>query len=387
MVSEPPYPGFRSGFIEALGAIETPAVLVDRLRLDANIQRIARLGKDGVAVRPHAKTHKSIALAQLQLDAGAIGLTVAKPSEAEVFLAGGVPSVTIAYPLVVPAKIERVARVAAGHGAEVRFLVDSDMGIDAIAGVARTLGATFPVHLKVDVGLHRCGVAPDSAAGLALARRLAETPGIAFAGLLSHAGHAYRTSDAASVRSIAETERMIMTGFAERLAADGIGTPDVSVGCTPTVILNAGLEGISEIRPGNYVYMDRIQVALGAAMLDEVALWVAATVVSVNDRFAIVDAGSKVLSSDLGPHGSEAVAGYGMAWRCEALDAPPMVLASLSEEHGVLDHGGIPPRIGERVALLPNHSCPVVNLADEVLVIGPAGDIASWPVDARGKVR
>lgn len=380
------HPNFRDGFVEALDHVETPGVVIDRQRLERNIARMAGLAGDRATLRPHAKTHKSLALAHLQIDAGASGITVAKPSEAEVFLEGGVSSVTIAYPLVVPSKIERIARVATERGADLRLLADSRIGIEAIAAAARIVDRTFPVYLKIDVGLHRCGVTPESAAALELARQLSDTRRITFAGILSHAGHAYRVSDAKAVRAIADAERRAMTTLAERLRADGIAVPEVSVGCTPTVALNAGLDGITELRPGNYVFMDRIQVGLGAATLPQVALWVASTVVSVNDRYAIVDAGSKILSSDRGPHGSQSIDGYGLAWRIADVEARAMVVSSLSEEHGIIDHNGHPPRIGERLILLPNHACPVVNLAPALSVVGDEGTVVPWRVDARAAV-
>jgi D-serine deaminase-like pyridoxal phosphate-dependent protein len=178
-----------------------------------------------------------------------------------------------------------------------------------------------------------------------------------------------------------------MTGLAGRLRAEGIDVPEVSVGSTPTTLLHDGFEGITEIRPGNYVFMDRTQVALGVAASEDVALWVATTVVSANDRYAIVDAGSKVLSSDRGPHGSTSVAGYGLAWRCDAPDAPPLPLVALSEEHGFVEHGGRPPAVGTRMVILPNHSCTVVNLAEELIVAAEDGTTQRWPVDARAHVR
>jgi len=173
-----------------------------------------------------------------------------------------------------------------------------------------------------------------------------------------------------------------------RLRGNKLDIPDVSVGCTPTVIQAQRFDGITEIRPGNYVYMDRIQVGLGVASLSEVALWVAATVVSVNDRYAIIDAGSKVLSSDRGPHGATHLEGYGLTWPTDRVDDAPMSIVSLSEEHGFIDHRGQPPKIGSRVAILPNHACTVVNLARETVVVMPAsGVIETWHTDGQSLVR
>lgn len=384
----PPTSPFSDEIRSGALAGETPAVLVDVGRLTRNVARMAEIAAaGGVTLRPHAKTHKSIAIADRQIAGGATGVTVAKPTEAEVFLDAGIGSVTIASPIADPGKLTRVIRKARDHGADVRFIADSDAGIDALVAADSGDGVALPVLLKVDVGLHRCGVDPCSPRALALVRRLAETPRLAFAGLLSHAGHAYRASGPDEVREIAVAERETMVDLAESLRQSGFAVAEVSVGCTPTAILHSGLDGITEIRPGNYVFMDRIQVSLGAAEATDVALWVVATVISANDRFAIVDAGSKVLSSDRGPHGSTSVQGYGVAWRVEDSAAPPLTVANVSEEHGFLEHQGNPPKIGNRVLIMPNHACTVVNLADELAAWSADGSVEALSVDARGRVR
>ena len=372
---------------ETLSTFETPAVVVDRGVLEANIARAAEIARAaGVALRPHVKTHKSLRIAELQMKAGAAGITAAKPSEAIVFLNGGVRDVTVAYPLVDPRKAERLIRVAVDKGVRLRVVADSTDGVAAISAAARSCDATIEVMIEVDVGLQRCGVDPASELAIQLAARLAEHPSTRFAGLLSHAGHAYAARDAGHVRQIAEAERLTMTNLARNLRDAGIVVPAVSVGSTPTVWLGESFAGITELRPGNAVFMDLTQVSLGVALPQTMALSVLATVISVNSRFAIIDAGSKVLSSDVGPHGSKRLTGYGVA--C-FLDEPSweVPVVTLSEEHGFLAHGGKVPRIGARVRIWPNHACPVVNLADQLVAISTNGNIEIWTVDARGCVR
>ncbi|MBC7739721.1 MAG: alanine racemase, partial [Candidatus Saccharibacteria bacterium] len=185
--------------------------------------------------------------------------------------------------------------------------------------------------------------------------------------MLSHAGQAYAARDATHVKEIAEAERHIMTDLAGQLRHSGIAVPAVSVGSTPTVWLADSFDGVTELRPGNAVFMDLTQVSLGVALRQNLALSVLAMVVSVNDRFAIIDAGSKLLSSDVGPHGSNRLTGYGVA--CLMDDpAAEMPVVNLSEQHVFLAHGGNVPRIGSRVRIWPNHACPVVNLADHLAV-------------------
>ena len=372
----------RDGF----SGIETPAVVVDRPVMARNIARGAAIARAaGAAFRPHMKTHKSVRIADLQLAAGAVGVTAAKPSEAVVFMERGIRDVTVAYPLIDPQKVERLIRVALRTGSDLRLVADSPEGVAAIATAAAACEARVSVLIEVDVGLRRCGVDPAGMAAGQLAAQLQTHPATLFAGLLSHAGHAYGAANGAGVKRVAEEERRLMTGLAQGLRQTGIAVPTVSVGSTPTVWLSDSFDGITELRPGNSVFMDLTQVSLGVASPQDLALSVLATVVSVNPHFAIVDAGSKVLSSDVGPHGSKRLSGYGLA--C-LLDDPArqMPVVNLSEEHGFLAHEGRPPVIGARVRIWPNHACPVVNLADRLVVMTDDGTCEEWPVDARGCV-
>jgi D-serine deaminase-like pyridoxal phosphate-dependent protein len=367
--------------------VETPAVVIDYVRLRHNIDRMAELAQSGsVSLCPHIKTHKSLKIAELQMNAGATGVTASKSTEAEVFACAGIPSITVAYPLIDRTKIDRLLDCMDDNQTRVQFVIDSKAGLKALIESAKSVKQAPSAFVEVDVGLNRCGVNPLSDEALRLVRLLDSSPHIEFSGILSHAGQGYRAQSVDELQSIADTERRLMTEFADRLRKDGIAVPVVSVGSTPTVVRNAGFEGIDEIRPGNYVFMDRTQVALGVAQPKDVAFWIVATVVSVNTRFAIIDAGSKVLSSDVGPHGSSAVQGYGAAYLANASEEPPLTITGLSEEHGFLDHQGRPPMIGTRVAIMPNHSCPAANLAKEYLVInGQSKEL--WQVDARGPVR
>jgi D-serine deaminase-like pyridoxal phosphate-dependent protein len=176
-----------------------------------------------------------------------------------------------------------------------------------------------------------------------------------------------------------------MNDVAQALRASGIEVPCISVGSTPTVCLAPDFGGMDEIRPGNYVFFDRTAMRLGAARADEVALAVFATVVSVNDTTCIIDAGSKSLSSDLGPHGTGGDMGHGEAWAFGTADPGPWRVARLSEEHGFIPHQGRPLRIGTRLMIVPNHSCPVANLADTLVVLSAHAPPRTWAVDARGK--
>jgi D-serine deaminase-like pyridoxal phosphate-dependent protein len=365
-----------------LATVETPAVLVDRSVLERNLrQAVAIAEKANIALRPHAKTHKSLAIAGRQIALGAAGLTVAKTAEALVFLAGGIRDITVAHPLVDPRKINRVLEAARESDASARVICDSAHGVEALGGAAEKAGAVLHVLVKVDVGLHRAGVDPADDDGLMLARRICDHRALRFAGLLSHAGHAYRLDGLDDLRRAAEDERRAIVEMAERLRATGLAVPCVSVGSTPTVWAADRFDGVTEIRPGNYVFMDLTQVALGVARRDELALSVLATVVSINRRYAIIDAGSKVLSSDRGPHGSTRLAGFGLATRLSDA-ADDMIIESLSEEHGFVRHEGRPLKIGEPLRIWPNHACTVANLTRDLTIVEGDRVVSSWAVDA-----
>ncbi len=375
------------GFAGAEGQ-ETPAVVIDKGRLVANIRRVRALVPDSVALRPHIKTHKSHQIARLQLDNGASGLTCAKPGEAVVMLEGGAPSVTVAYPVVMAEKAERVMRAARERGAEARFVADSAEGVTALADAARTAGGEWPVYIEVDTGLRRCGVDPAGDAGVKIARTISEAKGLAFAGLFTHEGHAYSGKTPEGVRAVAAQVKETLAGLKARIEAAGVCVPGISTGSTPTLFANAGWDVSTEARPGNYALADLTPVKLGLISMQDIALAVVATVVSANRDYAIIDAGSKTLTSDLAPHSAGGAASYGLAYGMEAAGAAaPFTVARLSEEHGFVARDGRDIKIGARMLIFPNHSCPIVNLVDGVTVLDGAGRAETWPVNARGTIR
>ncbi len=372
--------------LNAVGAaheeLETPVVLIDDERLGANIVGMARRVDGKARLSPHIKTHKCRAIAARQLKAGAGGITAAKSQEAVAMLMPGLERLTLAHPLIDPAKVRRVVTVGQRNGTAVRLVADSAEGVAALAEGVAAAGATAEVMVKVDVGLHRCGVAPRADAVAPLAAAIAKQPGLSFAGLIAHAGHAYRCQGAEAVREAARAERLLLGEIRNGLGKAGIDVPEISVGSTPTLLAHDGFDGIDEVRPGNYVFLDLTQVGIGVAEIDDIALGVLATVVSRNDRHAITDAGSKVLSSDKGPHGSQSVAGHGQAFAIDfqtgRIDRAPMTVTQLSEEHGFLAHEGRDLSPGSRVVILPNHACVVANLARRMALIDAAGAVADW---------
>jgi D-serine deaminase-like pyridoxal phosphate-dependent protein len=360
-------------------------VLIDQRRLERNIDRMQQAAESGgKRLRPHVKTHKSPDLALTQLARGAVGICCAKIGEAEVFAERGLPDIRLAYPLN-PVNADRVLSLL--DRTHLSFIVDD---LDVARGWSRvmsTAGRQVDVLIKVDVGFHRCGIDPATTDAAEFVARVAELPGLQLKGLLSHAGHAYSAGSERQVEAIAGQEAELLTGLRARAVALGVPLEELSVGATPTARFSARLPEITELRPGNYVYYDRMQVGLGAAEWDDCALTVLARVVSRPEpRRVILDAGSKTLTSDL-VRGA-AAPGYGVIQ--QALDDPTpderFVIERLSEEHATVRvvNGTTTLVPGDLVRIIPNHACVVSNLVDEAWVVNGDEVADGLRIAARG---
>lgn len=367
--------------------LRTPAVLVDVNRVRTNIQAMqAAASANGVRLRPHAKTHKSPVIAKWQLDAGAAGICCAKLGEADVFADAGIGDIRLPYP-VHPSNADRVVCLMD----RVRLSIITDLTETArewSAAMTRA-GRTLDVLVKVDVGFHRCGIDPHRPDAADFVAEVATLPGLRLQGLLSHAGHAYQAASEDELRASASEEAHLLADLAERARAKGAAIDEISVGATPTARFSVAAAGITELRPGNYVYFDRTQVALGAAALTDCALTVLATVVTKHKDRVIFDSGSKTLSSD-GARGA-ANAGYGAVFASvedpSALDRG-LLIERLSEEHATVRavNGTTRLQVGERARILPNHSCVVSNLVDEIFLVDGTTVVDRIRVAARGKI-
>ena len=357
--------------------LETPAVVVDLDVLERNIGRMADWAKrHGVRLRPHAKTHKAPAIARLQLAAGASGLSLAKASEAAVFVDLGFDDIFVAYPAVGGDKARRLLALA--ERARVAVGVDSVEGAASLARTFLEAGRRLDVLLKVDVGYGRVGVAPETAPETA--RRIAETAGLRLRGVFTHAGHSYFGETPEAVVAIAAAEGRILAETAAAIRSAGLALEEVSVGSTPTAHAVMSSSGITECRPGNYVFHDASQVSLGTCSIGDCALTVLASVVSAPGAGrAFLDAGSKTLSSDpLRPRPG------GHGW----LLGTRSRLKGLSEEHGWVEVGeGDSFRVGQRVRVLPNHACVVANLHDRLIAVRGERVEGQIEVSARGRIR
>jgi len=358
--------------------IESPALLIEEAVLERNLIRMQSLAdRYQVRLRPHIKTHKMPSLAKRQISVGARGIAVAKLSEAELMATHGLTDIQIANQIVGPLKIARLRDLA--RKVRLSCAVDSPSQVRELSAAFASETAPLDLLIEIDTGLHRCGLSRLENV-IELAQYIIACPGVKLAGLMTHAGHAYATvGNPEKRRSIAREEGETLTALADTLRAAGIAIETISVGSTPTATEVARVPGITELRVGNYIFNDMIQVALGVATLSDCALTVLATVISVpsEDR-AVIDAGSKALSLDLGAHGSAAVSGYGGIIDRDAL------LTRLSEEHGIIALAGEKFRIGERLRIIPNHACATVNLYDRAYLVRDGAVSDELAVEARG---
>jgi D-serine deaminase-like pyridoxal phosphate-dependent protein len=348
----------------------TPVAVVDEEVVERNLARMAKLAADNnVNLRPHAKTHKSAYMAQRQMAHGAVGLTCATFTEAEVFADAGVDDLLIAHPPVGRPKLERLAALA-------KRVKRIAVSLDDV-GIAKSLPESVEVLWEVDPGQHRIGTTPGEPTVKAVQELVRTIGAERFRGLITHGGHVYAATNQNERQLAANQETDGISTTADMLRKAGIEVRVLSVGSTPTAGL-AMRGGITEMRPGTYIYGDANQVALGSQHLDDCALAVIATVVSTPaaDR-AIVDAGSKALSADLRVTGLD---GYGMV-----LDRDDLAVARLSEEHAVLTSQDlIRLSVGDRIVIVPAHACTAANLHPALLLISDIAEPRWIGIDARG---
>lgn len=363
--------------MKSVNEIETPAVLVDLDVLEKNLKHTAELARNaGVKLRPHCKTHKSVWLAKKQLEYGACGITVAKLSEAEVMADGGIDDILVAYPIVGDTKLERLSRLM--KRASVIVSTDSIEVSKGLSDLGMTLGQKVKLYVDVNSGLQRCGREPgrDTAE---LVKQIVKLPGIEVLGLMTHGGFSYDYTGEESIRKAAHREADALLDTKKILDEEGIEISEISVGSTPTSKFIGEMKGVTEVRPGAYVYGDDQQLSTGIITEDECAMYVLTTVVSApRTGSVIVDAGSKTFCSDACPHRR----GYGMMKENHSV-----FITELCEEHGIVR---MPEetifKIGDRLAFLPNHCCATTNMHEELYGIRKGMVERMISVDARGKV-
>ena len=350
--------------------VDTPALLLDLDRVERNLDAMASLvAATPVKLRPHAKTHKTARIAQMQLDRGAIGICVAKLGEAEVLADGGIRDILITTEIVGEEKIRRLIALVAR--ATPTIVVDDAGAAIAISNAAQAAGVRVDLLVDIDVGQHRTGTAPGAAA-VALGKTVAALPGLRLRGLQGYEGHLQhivavgdrRAANAASMRLLCDT--------AAAFAAAGLATDVVTTGGTGTALYSAEFGAITDVQPGSYVVMDGQYGGVDGIRFES-ALTVLATVNSVRETWAVVDAGYKALNSDHGlPRVLDVNAEFDFA----------------GDEHGKLLFAGAPTvTLGTRVHILPSHCDTTVNLHDEFVVHRSGTFVDRWPIVGRGKTR
>lgn len=360
-----------------LHEIETPAIVIDADILDRNLRKMASYCREhNLALRPHTKTHKMPKIASMQVGYGAPGITVAKLGEAEVMAEAGFSDITIVYPLWGESKWKRLIELA--KKVKIGVTMDSLEIAEGISAAARTAGVEVGIRLEFDTGLRRCGL-PLEEAAIDIARKVYGLPNIRWEGISVYPGHIMGNRAIREEDIPRENERL--DKLYSLLDSAGIPYPLVSGGNTPAAFESHRFHGVTEIRPGTYVFNDRNTVDAESASFDDCAATVLTTVVSTSvPGRAIIDAGSKTLSADSLHSGEGKHHGY-------VLGHPEYILEKLSEEHG---HVAIPDgarvRLGDRVRVVPNHICTCMNLHDQVYLVSGDKVVERWKVAGRGKV-
>jgi D-serine deaminase-like pyridoxal phosphate-dependent protein len=359
---------------ELPGGLDTPAVVIDIDIVERNARRLGdALAKRGIALRPHAKTHKSLKLARIQLDAGASGITVGTLGEAQVFAAAGLDDLFVAYPLwAVGPKAARLRSLLEVPRLRLSVGFDSIAGAERLAAALKGPQGALRVVLELDPGNRRTGAPPDRAGEIAAAAR---GFGLDVIGVFTHGGHSYGHGLAGPAGA---DEVASLTTGAAALRAEGIEPQVISAGSPPTE-LTAAVAPVNEIRAGTYLIGDRQQAVIGAVPPNGIAIAVAATVVSdAVPGQVVLDAGAKTLTKDVAAY----LTGYGLIPAY-----PDAVIERVSDYHGVvrIPEGTPRPAVGEVVAIIPNHVCPVIDLRDFFIATRSGTVVGTWPVDARGR--
>lgn len=357
--------------------VPTPALVIDLPTVQRNINKLAAYARShGINVRPHTKTHKSLRMARLQIDAGCHGLTTAKVGEA-VTMAAASPNILVAYPAIDPHRTRRLAELA--REVSVAVAVDGLEGAKLLAAAAAEAGSTLKILVDMDIGFHRTGV-QSPAACLELAQQISCLKSLQLEGIFFYPGHVWLTLDE-QPKELARIDALLGDALALWKKA-GLHAPVVSGGSTPTAYQSHLVKNQTEIRPGTYLYNDMNTARAGFCTLDDCAARIVCTVVSdAVPGKVIVDGGTKTFTSDRNAKFPDS--GFG-----HMIEYPDAIVSRFSEEHGEIDISKSEkrPKVGERVSIIPNHICPCVNLRDEVWLRHADGMLEPMRIDTRGKL-
>lgn len=345
----------------SMEALKTPSLILDLDRVRRNASRISEKAKaSGTRLRPHIKTHKCIEVGKLQTAGHSGAITVSTLAEARAFAMNGFADITYAVPIERGKFADAIAILQSG--VKLNLLTDDAETVNQLDEAAGKSAVRFDVFVKIDCGTHRVGVEPHTVDAVDIPRRLSDSKNLNFAGILTHAGHSYGSTSKVEMLVVARHERDLMVELAGHLRAMGIAVPTVSIGSTPTMSCVDHLDGIDEIRPGNYIFFDGYQATLGSCEFKDTALTVLTAVINknVSQRKLVVDAGAIAISKDRGPVDLDAACGYGHVLDLDGNETG-MRVTSLSQEHGEISAGDSYAfdhlKVGDRVRILANHSC------------------------------
>jgi D-serine deaminase-like pyridoxal phosphate-dependent protein len=361
--------------------LDTPSLLLNLPKVQQNIDEMVKFATDNnLRLRPHCKTHKSTKLAKLQLDAGAAGITCAKIGEAEVMASAGIKDILIAYPISGELKIRRLCKLLEKN-VKLKVAVDNIEQLKLLQRGLENTPYVLEVWIKINSGLNRCGVEPGREV-VELAQATVFLSKLKLGGIFTHAGHSYAAKSLDEIQQIGLEEGNAVARSAEACEKVGIPVPIRSVGSTPTYKVAGLVKGINEIRPGNAIFFDAIQAGLGVTSLERCAVTVLGSVVGVYKERIVFDTGSKTLCLDKGAHGNNTVNGFG-----HVMNHPEITIERLSEEHGVgVFDSRTSLKITDKVQIIPNHVCTVVNQFNQYMIHDGNKVIDVWDVEARGMV-
>jgi D-serine deaminase-like pyridoxal phosphate-dependent protein len=360
----------------------TPSLLLDIARVRRNAQRMSEVAhRCNVRLRPHIKTHKCIEVARIQTEGHDGAITVSTLAEARAFAKNGFTDITYAVPIE-RGKFDDAIEILRS-GTKLNLLTDDADTVKALDAVASKAGVEFDVFVKIDCGTHRVGVEPETDAAIEIPRLLSDASSLNFAGILTHAGHSYDAKSKEGILEVARHERDSMVELATRIGRQGIAVPTVSIGSTPTMSCIDHLDGVDEIRPGNYIFFDAYQATLGSCGFEDTALTVLAAVIHKGEKRMVVDAGGIALSKDRGPVGLDPACGYGHVLDIDGNETG-MRVTGLSQEHGEIEAGDSAMfeklNVGDRVRILANHSCLTAAQHSHYHVIENGEIVDRWEI-------
>lgn len=369
-----------------LDQLDTPAAIVDRARMRANIERMQqRMNALGVTFRPHVKTTKCLPVVRAQLDAGAQGITVSTLKEAEQFFAEGIADILYAVGIT-PGKLEKVLALRR-QGCQLKVITDNATSAAAIVAFGKEHGESFEVWIEIDCDGHRSGIKPDDTSQLLEVARVLHAGGMQLGGVMTHAGSSYELDTPEALESMAEQERSGCVRAAQHIRTAGIACPGVSVGSTPTALAAKNLDGVTEVRAGVYVFFDLVMYNVGVCRMEDIALSVLTTVIGhqVEKGWAIVDAGWMAMSRDRGTSRQKRDFGFGQVCAVDGTVLPGYVMSGANQEHGIVSReitvdGDIATRfpVGTQLRILPNHACATGAQFPEYYALNDDKPLEMW---------